>query len=130
MATAENIVIEFCRAWERRNLDELLALMDEQIVYQNVPKPAMNGIEAAREFIAPIIAKTTRIDFEIINIASKPDGATVLTERLDRLHFPGGVVEIPIMGTFVVADGKIREWRDYPDSAHVGAQFAKLSAAG
>lgn len=126
--SAQGVVVRFCQAWERRSQDDVTSLMDDQIVYQNVPGAPMNGKVAALEFIAPILAKTTHIDFQLLKIATAQDGATVLTERVDRLHFPNGIVEIPIMGVFVIADGKIREWRDYADSAHVGAQFAKLSA--
>lgn len=89
----------------------------------------MIGKAAALEFIAPIMARTTRIDFELLHIATAGDGATVLTERIDRLHFPTGLVEIPLMGVFQVAGGRIRKWRDYPDSAHGSAQFGNLSAS-
>lgn len=127
--SAQEIVVQFCKAWERRSLDELTALLDDHVVYQNVPAPPMIGKAAALEFIAPILAQTTRIDFELLGIGTARDGATVLTERMDRLHFPNGLVEIPVMGIFLIAEGKIREWRDYADSGHVGPQFAKLSAS-
>lgn len=37
--SAEDIVVRFCEAWQRRDLDDLTALMDDQVVYQNVPPP-------------------------------------------------------------------------------------------
>ena len=62
------------------------------------------------------------MEFEILAIASSGD--RVLTKRVDRLHFPGVVVEIPLMGIFVVRDGKIAEWRDYGDCATAAQAFA------
>lgn len=118
------VVTGFCDAWERRSLDDVLRYLADDIVYQNVPRPAMHGIEATKKFIAPLFTKTTKIDFELLSIATSARGDEVLTERMDRLHFPTGVVEIPIMGIFVVRDGKITHWRDYADSATVGKSFA------
>jgi limonene-1,2-epoxide hydrolase len=122
----QELVVAFCRAWERRSLSDVLGYLAEDIVYQNVPRPAMNGIDAVRGFLAPIFNRTTKIDFQVLSIATSSNNE-VLTERMDRLHFPNGVVEIPIMGIFAVRDGKITHWRDYPDSAAVEEQFASLA---
>lgn len=53
------------------------------------------------------------IEFRVDAIAA--DGGTVLTERLDIFHFATGTIELPVMGTFEVVDGKITAWRDYFD---------------
>jgi limonene-1,2-epoxide hydrolase len=53
--------------------------------------------------------------YEMINIAAAGD--TVLTERLDMIKAPTGeVMGVPVMGTFVVRDGKIARWTDYWDT--------------
>jgi limonene-1,2-epoxide hydrolase len=46
-------------------------------------------------------------------------GNTVLTERVDHLVDAAGktTMSIPLMGIFVVEDGKIAQWRDYFDTA-------------
>ena len=118
------VVKGFCDAWERRSLDDVLSYMASDIRYQNVPQPVMHGIDEAKKFIAPLFTKAIKIDFQLLSIATSARGDEVLTERMDRLHFPTGVVEIPIMGIFVVRDGKISEWRDYCDSAQVIKGFA------
>lgn len=128
MATdSEQIIRDFCAAWDRRDLDAILAAMSEDVVYQNVPVPAMCGREAARAFLAPIIEHTTAIEFILHAIAASADGRFVMTERLDRLHYPGGTVDIPLMGTFEIRDGVITAWRDYADGASVQAQFEALA---
>jgi limonene-1,2-epoxide hydrolase len=116
-AQPEAIVRDFCAAWERRDLPAVIAFLAEDVVYQNVPRPAMRGREAAKAFLAPLIERTVGIDFQLLEIAIGADGKSVLTERMDRLHFPSGVVDIPIMGVFKVEQGRIAHWRDYSDSA-------------
>lgn len=125
----QDVVLEFCASWERRELRDVLAVMGEEIVYQNVPAPVMNGIGAARAFIEPILSSAMKIEFELHHIAATANREHVLTERTDWLHFPQGVVKIPVMGTFRVCTGKIVEWRDYADSKFVGEQFARLPPA-
>ena len=122
---ARDVVVGFCAAWERRSVEDVLAYMAPDIVYENVPLPAMRGVEAAARFVTPILKNTTRIDFEVLSLAVSASGEKVLTERIDRLHFSTGVVEIPLMGIFVVRDGKISEWRDYTDNGATIAGFAE-----
>lgn len=118
----KTVVTQFCEAWERGSVDEVLGFLAPDIEYQNVPAPVMRGREEAAQFLAPILRNATKVEFILLGIAAS--GEQVLTERLDRLHFPTGVVDIPLMGIFVVKDGKITEWRDYADNASVGASFA------
>ena len=122
---AREIVVDFCAAFERRNSTDLLAYMAQDIVYENVPLPAMRGIDAAASFLIPLLAKASKIEFKILNIAVSGSGEQVLTERLDRIHFSTGTVDIPLMGIFVVREGKIVEWRDYADNQAVFAAFTE-----
>ena len=39
----------------------------------------------------------------------------MLTERLDRFEIGGKWIELPVMGSFDLRDGKIENWRDYFD---------------
>lgn len=123
---AEATVKEFCAAWERRDIEAIMALLTDDVVYQNVPGPTFAGAKAARRFLAPIVRETTAIEFIIYATATTADGRSVLTERLDRLHYPAGVVDIPIMGIFVVRDGRISEWRDYSNGSPPGAGFKDI----
>ena len=126
--TSEQVVTAFCEAWDRSDLDVILGMLSSDVNYQNVPAPAMIGRDAVRAFIAPLIDATTRIEFIVNAIGVSADGTTVLTERVDKLHYGDKVVVLPLMGIFVVRNGLISEWRDYADSALVQEQFAQLSA--
>lgn len=119
----QQVVIDFCAAWDRRSVEDVLAYMSPDIVYQNVPAPAMNGKDAAAKFIVPLLKNTTKIEFKMLAVSASGD--KVLTERVDLLHFATGTVTIPLMGIFVVRDGKISEWRDYADGESVRAGLAE-----
>jgi limonene-1,2-epoxide hydrolase len=127
--SAEAVVRAFCDAWECRDLNRVLGLMGEDVRYQNVPQPMMLGRAQARRFIGPIIRETVRIEFDLLNLLASEASGLVLTERLDRLHYTSGVIEIPLMGVFTVRQGRIVQWRDYADSATVARGFARAGIA-
>lgn len=125
----ESIVRQFCAAWDRRDLPSILAMMSDDIVFQNVPRPPFRGRPATAAFLAPIINKTTAIEFRILFLSVAADGSSVLTEREDFLHFRAEVVKIPLMGIFVLRDGLIAEWRDYADGTSVAAEFERAGVS-
>lgn len=119
-----DVVIGFCDAWDRRSVEDVLAYMAPDIVYRNVPLPTMYGRDEAAAFLIPLLRNTIKIEFKMLSIAVSASGDEVHTERIDRLHFPTGVVDIPLMGIFVVRGGQITQWRDYADNASVMEAFA------
>lgn len=123
---AQAIVIEFCAAWDRSDSEAVLSYLTPDIVYQNVPLPKMHGKEEAGKFLLPLLKMAQKIEFRLLSIAVSPAGDEVLTERVDRLHFSKGVVDIPLMGFFKVRQGKIAEWRDYADNASTMAAFTSV----
>lgn len=126
---AETLVRDFCAAWHRRDLDAIVAAMDVDIVYWNLPAPPVLGREAVRAFLVPLIRDTIAIEFELHAVAGSEAGDKVLTERLDRLTFPSGVLEIPVMGIFELRHGLITAWREYADFASIGEAVARLGVS-
>ncbi len=108
-----DVVRRFCDAWSRMDLDELMAFFSEGAVYHNIPLAPVVGPEQIRATIEGFSGGVERIEFVVDAIAA--DGGTVLTERHDVFTFANGVIDLPVMGTFEVADGKITAWRDYFD---------------
>jgi limonene-1,2-epoxide hydrolase len=125
--SAEAVVRAFCDAWERRDLERVLELMAEDLAYQNVPQPVMQGKKQARRFIAPILRETRAIEFVLLNVVAAEEAGLVLTERVDRLYYASGSIEIPLMGIFRVREGRIVQWRDYADSATVARGFTRAA---
>lgn len=111
--TPEASVRSFCEAWARRDVDELLGFFTDDAVYHNIPLAPAKGKDAIRALLEFFVPPASEISFEILHIAS--DGPVVLTERVDRFVIGERKVELPVSGTFEVAEGKIAAWRDYFD---------------
>lgn len=123
MPTPEEIVLQFCQAVTRANVQELAGFFTDDAVYHNIPLAPVTGRAAIEATLAQFLQPGAAAEFEIRSIATR--GASVLTERVDRFVLNGKPVELPVMGTFEVApDGKISAWRDYFDMAQLMNQVA------
>ena len=111
--TPTEIVSDFCAAWARLDLDELLGYFTPDAVYHNIPVDPVVGVDAIRAMMQMFTTGVDRIEFRVNNIASA--GNVVMTERVDVFVQPDKKIELPVMGTFEVVDGKIAAWRDYFD---------------
>jgi len=109
---AEAVVRRFLELWATRNADAMADLFAKDGVYDNVPeKKPMHGREAVREWLKGVFSHITRIDVEVLNIAS--NGEWVQNERIDD-HIAGDHhMPLPVMNATRVVDGKIVLFRDY-----------------
>jgi limonene-1,2-epoxide hydrolase len=121
MASAEQVVRDFCTAVSKRDADALRPYFSDDVVYHNIPMDPAEGIEATMATIDMFVAMSEALEFEIHHLAS--DGSTVLTERTDTFTINGKTAALPVMGAFHVLDGKITAWRDYFDMGQVTAIF-------
>jgi limonene-1,2-epoxide hydrolase len=110
------LVVTFCGLMEQRDAAALKPYLAADAVYQNVGMPATVGADAIAENLGQQFAVfPDSYAYRMINVAASGD--TVLTERLDMIKTPADeVVGVPVMGTFVVQDGKIARWTDYWDT--------------
>jgi limonene-1,2-epoxide hydrolase len=108
-----DVVRRFCDAWAGGDLDAIVGAFTDDAVYHNMPIAPVTGPEAIRTFIEGFLGGVDSVEFRVLNIAG--DGDVVLTERVDVFRAPGKVIELPVMGTFEVRDGRIAAWRDYFD---------------
>jgi limonene-1,2-epoxide hydrolase len=108
-------------AFRRLDNDGALALMADDIVYQNVPFPADRGKPAVKRTLEAFSRFVTGFEVEMRHIAAR-DGV-VLTERVDILTGPLLLLDLPVCGTFEVRDGRITLWRDHFDLAGAGAKL-------
>ena len=109
----------FFRALERSDVDAVMALCSEDVVYQNVPFPADRGKQAVLRTLAGFGKLIDRFEVKVHNIAA--NGPVVLTERTDVLAKGRYEIAPWVCGTFEVHDGKITLWRDYFDLATITA---------
>jgi limonene-1,2-epoxide hydrolase len=118
MESPIELVRRFCAAWsDNTGAAELAAFFTDEAVYHNIPLEPVTGREAIAEAIASFIRPgppgIESIEFRVINIAAA--GPVVMTERVDVFKVSGKAIELPVMGTFEVSEGKIKAWRDYFD---------------
>ena len=83
--------------------------------YANVPHPPVVGPDGVRGLLAPILARATRVRWDVVSASYQADRAWV--ERVDRFWIDGreyavecnAVIEVDLL------TGLIREFRDYVD---------------
>jgi limonene-1,2-epoxide hydrolase len=122
--TPQETVEAFIAHWNACDIDAMLSLCAENIVYHNIPMEPIHGTGAMRDMVAGFLANIDKCDWQTHAIAA--NGNTVLTERTDIFHFKDGRrAAIRVMGTFDIGpDGRIRGWRDYFDMAEFQREFA------
>ena len=115
MATdAEKIVTEFCNAWPRKNVDELLGFFTDDAVYHNIPLEPAKGKDAIRGVINTFLPMAKSLHFKVLKSAGA--GNVVFNERVDIFDLGNGKkIELPVAGVFEVTGSKISAWRDYFD---------------
>jgi limonene-1,2-epoxide hydrolase len=112
-SSAADVVRDFCAAWSDFDIDRIMGFFTTDAVYHNIPVDPVEGVDAIRATIEMFTTGAEKLEFRVLNLAA--DGAVVMTERVDVFVLPHTTIELPVMGTFEVRDGKIAAWRDYFD---------------
>lgn len=122
---SQAVVEEFFAAASAFDFDRALDLIDDDCVYQNVPFHTARGKRNISKALRSMEKAMTVFKVENIHIAA--NDKVVFTERVDTLGGKYFSLEIPLMGVFVVENGKITEWRDYFDwSLTIGRTIKSL----
>lgn len=120
--TPAETVGAFITAIEANDLDRALALVSDDVEYDNVPLGKVHGPQAMRDTLAPMLGAASVIEWVVRRQAA--EGNLVFNERLDRFQLPSGWIEVAVSGVWEVDDGKITLWRDYFDEASFRRQLA------
>lgn len=105
-------VEKFLYALQDEDFDTAGAVLDDDLVYQNVGLPTIYGRGRTMKLFRRMQGRA-RFEVKIHRIAS--DGAAVLTERTDALIFGPLRLQFWVCGVFEVHNGRITLWRDYFD---------------
>ncbi|WP_067681491.1 limonene-1,2-epoxide hydrolase family protein [Nocardia miyunensis] len=119
MTTPGELVTAFCAEWRTGTPESIVEYFTDDAVYHNIPMQPLTGKPAILEFLRGFIGGFGNIDFDIHHQAET--GTTVLNERTDRFTIGENKIELPVMGSFEIRDGKIAAWRDYFDMAPLNA---------
>ncbi len=111
------VVNRMIAGWEARDVSAICACFTDDAVWHNMPMAPIAGLAAIRTSIGNFLGTAAEVRFEV-RYAFEPTPGVVLTERLDIFRQADGKeMRLPVMGTFELQGGLIKEWRDYYDSA-------------
>ena len=122
MSANTELVHEFIAAWNANDVDRVMTFFPEDGCYHTTPVPPVSGVAAIRGVIEGFAGMAREIDWVLHRVAEANDGV-VLTERTDRFLIGEKWIELPVMGSFEVRDGKLSAWRDYFDMAQFQKQL-------
>src|SRR5215510_3441068 len=71
MRDTETIVREFCAAWDRRDVEAILAWFAPDATYHNMPLDPVRGHTAIREVLNLFVPPASSIHFEVLAVASR-----------------------------------------------------------
>jgi limonene-1,2-epoxide hydrolase len=101
---------------EAKDVDALLDVLTDDIVYENVPMSVLNGHDEIRAMLTGFLGAAERIEWEVLHQVEQGD--VVMNERIDRFWMADGKeIALRVAGLFEVRDGKVAVWRDYFDLA-------------
>lgn len=121
MSTSAQIVGDFCAAWARKDIVELVDFVTEDAIFHNMPTEPALGHDAIRAVMMLFVPMSKAIEFKVDKMVSAGD--VVFTERVDTFTLEKGKISIPVAGVFEIRDGKIAAWRDYFDMQQFMTQF-------
>lgn len=125
MGRAAEVVDQFIAAIERKDVDAAVALVTDDVRYENVPIDPIVGRDACAQTLNMFLGSASEVDWKVTR--QLEDGDVVINERLDRFRIGDGWLELPVAGFFEVRDGKIALWRDYFDMATYTNRLAELT---
>lgn len=126
MSTPAEVVSAFIAAIEVKDLDTAMALLADDVSYENVPMTPISGKPTVRAVLDSFLASATQVEWVVSR--QMESGNAVANERVDRFQIGSGWLELPVAGFFEVnPDGLITLWRDYFDMASYTSQVAALT---
>jgi len=113
----DTLVANFVRDYATRDADVLSRYVADDIVYQiTTGMPEVVGIEAFRKHNDNMFKGLDKVEWT--NLRQFAIGQVVINDRIDEFYpYPGSKVprmRFRVAGYFLVEDGKIKVWRDFP----------------
>lgn len=124
--TPSETVTAFIEAIERLDIDAAVAMLADDVSYENMPMSPIVGRRSVRATLEMFLGTASEVEWPVSSQFG--DGNRVTNERVDRFKVGDGWLELPVAGFFEVdGDGLITLWRDYFDLASYTDQLAALT---
>ena len=121
--SALDTVNAFMKAAADRDYDAAVDYLTDDIEYQNMPLPPVNGKQAVKDTLDMLLANGEGSEWVVHREVES--GNLVMNERTDRFLVAGGKwLELPVAGVFELRDGKIAVWHDYFDLETIMKQMS------
>jgi limonene-1,2-epoxide hydrolase len=116
----------FMQHIESKDIDSAVALLADDVSYENMPIDPISGRDAVRQVLEGFLQPAVHVEWRVLR--EWEVGGTVINERLDRFQIGDGWLELPVAGFFQVEDGLITLWRDYFDMGSYMSQLSSLTS--
>jgi limonene-1,2-epoxide hydrolase len=117
----------FMNCIESKDIDAAVALLADDVSYENMPIDPISGRDAVRQVLEEFLKPAAQVEWRVLSVWEA--GTTVINERLDRFQIGDGWLELPVAGFFEVNDGLITLWRDYFDMGSYVSQLSSLTTS-
>jgi limonene-1,2-epoxide hydrolase len=124
-----DILLRLIERWKARDIDGVLALMDENIVwhYAAAIAPPVRGKAKARRLLETLSPQIAEVRWRIFDYAERDN--RLFVEGVDEyVATDGRLVSAPYAGVVEIADGRITALREYFDLGLVNSLKAGESA--
>lgn len=126
MSDPATVVADFIAAIESKDIDGAVAMLTDDVSYENMPVDPIVGRDAVQATLEGFLAAASDVDWPVHR--ELVDGNVVMNERLDRFKIGDGWLELPVVGVFELTDdGRISLWRDYFDMNSYMSQLGELT---
>jgi limonene-1,2-epoxide hydrolase len=109
----EETVTRFLNAMQEGDVEAVIDLAADDIVYSNVSLPTIRGKDRFSRGVRAHYRH--RLGFQVVVHRIAENGSSVLTERTDALTLGPFRMQFWVCGVFEVEDGQVTLWRDYFD---------------
>ena len=113
-------------AWNTLDWERVYQLFGKDGVLANMMAEPTVGSDAIRERFVAFEQGLTRMEFIVLNMGMLGDD--VVIERLDSFDFNGKTGLVPVTGVLTIADGQVKEWREYYDRNWLLSEMGVLDA--
>lgn len=108
-----DVVNAFLTACAQRDYPAAFELVTDDLEYQNMMLPPVQGKEAMRDTCDMLLSLCEGSEWLVHHEVAQGD--LVMNERTDRFKKDGTWHDLPVAGVFQLRDGLIASWHDYFD---------------